>query len=190
MQSSSSLLGNSTTEKISEYGCTLTSYTRMAIALGANVTLDDANSMAMNNGLYTKGNLLTPENGAALVNALLVANNIVDTLISYDSSAYDETSGFNLYSQNESSDTEYFVNARINTTNADGTSLYEHTVSVDANALTSDRCDGYPTNMRIRDTSNVGRDQLRGDSSNRVNNLLRIDFFKINRTLSQSSEED
>ena len=162
----------------------------MAIALGANVTLDDANSLAIEKGLFTNENLLTRENGAALVNALLESNGITDVSISYDSSVYGETNAYSAYSQKENSESEYFVNARINTTNADLSSIYEHTVSVDSNALTSDRCDGAPTNIRIRDTSNVGRDQLHGDSANRSNSLIRMDFFRINRTTTQANEEN
>ena len=190
MQSSTSLLGNSETETISNYGCTLTSYTRMAIALGANVTLDDANSLAIEKKLYVKNNLLTIENGVALVNALLKANGITDVTIAYDSSANGETNGYNTYIQKENSENEFFCNARISTSNSDGTSYYDHTVSIDSNALLSDRCDCAPTNMRIRDTSNVGRNQLRGGSTNRVNNLQRLDFFKINRITSQIVEEN
>ena len=190
MQSSTSLLGNSETETISNYGCTLTSYTRMAMALGANVTLDDANSLAIEKKLYVKDNLLTLENGVALVNALLKANGITDVTIAYDSSANGETNGYNAYIQKENSENEFFCNARISTSNSDGTSYYDHTVSIDSNALLSDRCDSAPTNMRIRDTSNVGRNQLRGDSANRVNNLQRLDFFKINRITSQIVEEN
>ena len=186
MQSSTSFLGDSKKETIDKYGCTLTSYTRMAIALGAtNVTLDDANEMANKEKLFSDGNLLTRENGAALVNALLEKSGISDISITYDSSAEGELNAFSSYTDKENSSSEYFCNARINTSNSDGTSYYDHTVSVDSNALISDRCDGSPTNMKIRDTSNVGRDQLKGDSSNRANNLLRIDFFKINRTLTQ-----
>ena len=43
---------NNTTASIYDYGCTLTMYVRMANALGANVTVDDANPYAIENNIF------------------------------------------------------------------------------------------------------------------------------------------
>ena len=173
------------TSLISTEGCTLTSYVRMANALGANTTLDFANELATNNNLFTDGNLLTLENGANLVNALLMESGITDVFISHESSYSKDSSSnsnqFSAYLTHEKSNSEYFCNARIETSDSENTSFYGHTVSVDKAALVSDRCDGLPTNMKIRDTSTTGRTQINGDSSGRINSLERLDFFKINR---------
>ena len=183
MNDSSEKLGNGP-ETINKQGCTLTSYVRMANALGANVSLETANKIANENNFFDDKNRLTVTSGASLVNALLQDAGIKDVSISYESSASEDKSGNNnqyrAYQEHESSDSEYFCNARIYTSNADQTDFYEHTVSVDSNALISDRCDGAPTNMKIRDTSRVGRSQIHGDTC--FNNLERLDFFKINRT--------
>ena len=185
MNESQSTLGTGKSP-ISSVGCVFTSYVRMANALGANATLEEANKLAVKQDLFASGNLLTVEKGASLVNALLAKAGITDVSISYESSVYEDYSGndnqFAAYKNHESSENEYFCNARLYTSNADGTDYYGHTVSVDDNALTSDRCDGAHTNMKIRDTSTAGRSQLHGDISNRVNYLERLDFFKINRT--------
>ena len=186
MNESESPLGNGT-KTINKVGCTFTSYVRMANALGANATLDEANQIAVLNSLFIDDNLLTVENGATLVNKILESSGITDVSISYESSQYKDETGNNnqymSYKNHESSDSEYFCNARITTSNADGSYLYRHTVSVDSNALISDRCDGVPTNIKIRDTASTGRTQINGDASNRINRLDRLDFFKINRSM-------
>ena len=186
MSESESPLGSGT-ETINKVGCTFTSYVRMANALGANVTLDKANQIAVKSSLFIDDNLLTVENGAILVNKILENSGISDVTISYESSYYRDETGNNnqymSYQSHEDSESEYFCNARITTSNADGFNLYRHTVSVDSNALISDRCDGVPTNIKIRDTASIGRTQINGDTSNRANCLDRLDFFKINRSM-------
>ena len=186
MSESESPLGSGT-ETINKAGCTFTSYVRMANALGANVTLDEANQIAVTSSLFIDDNLLTVENGAILVNKLLESSGITDVTISYESSYYRDETGNNnqymSYQSHEDSESEYFCNARITTSDADGSYLYGHTVSVDSNALISDRCDGVPTNIKIRDTASTGRTQINGDTSNRANCLDRLDFFKINRSM-------
>ena len=191
---------------IKDVGCTFTSYVRMAIALGANITLDRANKIAVENNLFTNGNELTIANGVNLVNTILSECGITDVSVSYENSSYPNFSEdssyliyyhlpkcfncFETYSEYEKSDAEYFCNARVYTSNGDLTNYYSHTVSVDSDALLSYRCDGIPTNMKIRDTSNVCRSQLFGDSSGRPNNLERLDFFRINRINTTPLEDD
>ena len=197
MQDSNSPLADSE-ELIRDVGCTFTGYVRMAIALGANITLDKANEIAIENNLFTNGNELTILNGVTLVNVILSKCGITDVSVSYETSSYPNYSDnlsysiyyhlpdcfncFETYSDYETSDVEYFCNARVYTSNSDFTSYYSHTVSVDSGALQSYCCDGIPTNMKIRDTSNVCRSQLFGDPSGRPNILERLDFFRINRT--------
>ena len=181
-------LGNGSS-LISAEGCTLTSYVRMANALGANSTVDAANALALEKNLFTNGDLLTVENGANLVNALLEEAGITDVSVSFETSVSDDSSGydnqFSSYQNHSNSESEYFCNARIETTNKNGSKTYGHSVSVDSDALISDRCDGRPTNIRIRDTAPTNRSQINGDTSGRLNTLERLDFFKINRTQSE-----
>ena len=97
MNESESPLGNGT-KTINKVGCTFTSYVRMANALGANATLDEANQIAVLNSLFIDDNLLTVENGATLVNKILESSGITDVSISYESSQYkDETGNNNQY---------------------------------------------------------------------------------------------
>lgn len=62
---------NNTNDSIYDYGCTLTMYVRMANALGANFTLDEANTYATENNIFSAPNLLSIQNGVDLVNELL-----------------------------------------------------------------------------------------------------------------------
>ena len=187
MEDSIDILGKGTAS-ISSVGCVFTSYVRIANVLGANVTLDKANEIATKNELFTDDNLLTLENGARLINKLLENSGIKNVTVSYESSYYNDSgneSQFDAYQKYEFDESEYFCNARLYTSNADFSSYYNHTVSVDNNALISDCCDGNPTNIRLRDTSKTGRTKLYGDTSGRTNTLERLDFFKVNKVFEE-----
>jgi RHS repeat-associated protein len=71
MTTSDETLGKSS-ELISKVGCVLTAYTRIASAIiGDEISLNTANQIAKDKKLFTDGNLLTPENGAELINSIL-----------------------------------------------------------------------------------------------------------------------
>ena len=179
---------NETNERIYDYGCTLTTYTRMANALGANVTVDQANQIAMDTECFSNQNELTPSNGAKLVNEILKTQGITNVSISYDSSFHNENNPYDLrkaansYESYDKSESEYFCSARIWTNGSDPTNYFEHTVNVPSKAATGDSCLGPLNNLKVKDSSIVNRDQIHGCISGRDNGLLRLDFFKINRS--------
>ncbi len=172
-------LGKSS-QKIRNVGCVLTAYTRMASALlGKEVSLSDANEIGVKNNLFTgtkgKENLLTPENGAALVNAILKENGITDTTVSFVGS-YTRKEAVSKYIETNSSNEEYFSTIRVNTHDEDG-NKYEHTMNLDGDAYKFSNCG---ENITVNDTSGV-RQQLVDDPSGRNNQFIRMDFFAINR---------
>ena len=177
-------LGSSST-KIKDEGCVLTAYTRMASAIiGRDISLAEANQIGVDNGLFTgtDGNLLTPENGAALVNAILKENGITDTTISFDGS-YEGQDAVTKYQDSNSSESKYFSTIRVGTHDAKG-NKYDHTMNLDKDAYIFSNCGD---NIKLNDTSGV-RSQLADDPSGRKNTFKRMDFFKINTTQSNSQE--
>ena len=90
-----SKLGNEeSNDYINKSGCVLTAYTRIANSLGRKkYTLEEANQIAIQKGLYTNGNELTSENGANLVNALL---NGTGKSITFAGSIMDMANAFNI----------------------------------------------------------------------------------------------
>lgn len=179
---------NETKDSIYDYGCTLTTYTRMARALGADTTVDEANQIAINTGCFSEPNLLTPGNGAKLVNEILKSQGITDVSISFESSFYNDKTPYNLrnvadsYVSYDSSSSEFFCSARIWTNGSDSISFFEHSVNVPSNAAFGDSCFGRLNNLKLKDSSRVNRDQVLGCCSGRNNSLFRLDFFKINRS--------
>ena len=177
MSSSSSNLGNSE-EKICNVGCVLTAYTRIASAIiGGGVTLEEANDYATGNSLFAVGNLLTPEAGTALINGLLKAKGITDTEVEFSGSylSDNESNLIGAISITELFPNEYFVTARIETTNKAGSEKYGHHVNINHGSVFADTENGI-CNLSINDTSGV-RKQLYHDS--RSNKLLRFDLFKV-----------
>ena len=183
MTSSDKTLGTSK-ELISKVGCVLTAYTRIASAIiGVEISLDTSNTMAVKNQLFTDGNLLTPENGAELINAILKENGITDTTVSFEGS-YTGIGAVNKYEDaNTSETTQYFATARINTHDTSG-NKYDHTVNLDSDAYKYSHCGD---NLNLNDTSGV-RTRLVDDPSGRKNTFLRMDFFTVNKNNSQETQ--
>ncbi len=175
---------NNTTASIYDYGCTLTMYVRMANALGANVTVDDANTYAIENNIFSAPNVLSIQNGVNLVNGLLANSGIDNISISFVSSidcdVLGDYAGVMAYYNYDNSSDLYFCTARLDTNGADSNNWFGHSVNIPSDALLSYRCDGKFQSIKIDDTSKVGRSQLYGDPSGRENYLMRLDFFKIN----------
>ena len=182
MTTSDETLGKSS-ELISKVGCVLTAYTRIASAIiGDEISLNTANQIAKDKKLFTDGNLLTPENGAELINSILKENGVSDTTVSFESS-YTGIDAVNKYQEaNKSETTQHFATARINTHDTSG-NKYDHTVNLDADAYQYSRCG---ENLKLNDTSGV-RTQLVDDPSGRKNKFLRMDFFIVNKNNSQEN---
>ena len=178
---------NETQDSIFDYGCTLTTYTRMARALGANISVDEANTIAMKTGCFTSPNLLTPENGAKLINEILKSEGISDLSVSYSSSFHNENTPYDLcnavdsYMSYDLSNDDYFCSARIYTNGTNPDDYFAHTTNVPSDAAFGDSGWGKLNNLKLRYSSRVNRDQVLGCISGRDNGLLRLDFFKINR---------
>ena len=119
---------------------------------------------------------MSPENGAALVNAILKEKGISDLTVSFDGS-YEGQDAVDKYQDGNSGDSKYFATIRVNTHDAVG-NKYDHTMNLDKDAYTmSEECG---ENIKVNDTSGV-RTQLVDDPSGRKNKFLRMDFFKINQ---------
>ena len=186
MTSSSSNLGEST-EKISNAGCVLTAYTRIASAIiGTNIDLDIANKYANEHSLYSNGNLLTTDAGEKLINGLLENAGIMDAKIqfvgSFKSNNQDDL--ISAISRIENLTDEYFVNGRIETTNKEGTEKYGHHVNINHGAVFADIENGC-MNLFINDTNGV-RQKLYHDK--RSNTLQRFDLFKLIKLRAQEDE--
>ena len=178
-------LGKSS-EKISEVGCVLTAYTRIAAAiLGSNISVDDANKYAKENKLFSNGNLLTIEAGVSLINGLLEENGITDTKVEFAGSftSSNQDSLISVISMTENFKDEYFINGRIETTNKDGTEKYGHHVNINHDSVFADTDNGC-MNLSLNDTSGV-RKKLYHDSRN--NTLLRFDLFKVIKTQAEGA---
>lgn len=180
---------NETQDSIFDYGCTLTTYTRMARGLGANISVDEANTIATKTGCFTSPNLLTPESGAKLINGILKSKGISDISVSYSSSFHNENTPYDLcnavdsYMSYDLSNDDYFCSARIYTNGTNPDDYFGHTTNVPSDAAFGDSGWGKLNNLKLKDSSRVNRDQILGCISGRDNSLLRLDFFKINRGL-------
>ena len=172
---------SSSTSTIGNAGCTLTMYTRIASTLaGSSISPADANAYAVENNLFVNDDELTIDAGISLINGLLEEKGILGVSVSLECSITGAPGQIddNLNTYDKSS-SEYFANARITTTNADGTSTYSHSLNISENPVRSDG-EGPATNIYFDDTSGV-RSRLRDDVRN--NTLQRIDIIKVNRTL-------
>ena len=180
MSSSSAKLGTGE-EYIANVGCVLTAYTRIASAIaGSPFTLDDANDLAIEKGLFTDKNLLTPAAGASLINALLESAGITDKSVEFRCSII-PLSGNDIdliaaISITENFNDGYFITGRLETTDKTGTVTYDHTVNINHGAVFVDIESEKLMNLKINDTSGV-RKHLYNDS--RANTLLRFDLFKL-----------
>ena len=175
-----SKLGNEeSSDYINKSGCVLTSYTRIANSLGGKkYSLEEANQIAIQKGLYTNGNELTSENGANLVNALLNGTGKSVTFAgSINPGNMTECGSF--LNSLENSVSKLYVTARIDTYNETGTENYQHTVNINSGSvIAGDIMDiSNALNIRINDTSGV-RAQVMNDV--RQNKILRIDYFRVN----------
>ncbi len=180
-QDSSNNLGNggaSRDESIAAFGCVLTTFTRIANALsGDNFSIDQANAKAIELGLYTNGNELSPAAGAALVNALI---DDPSKTLAYDVSINGNGAKLGLkLNELENSNSEFFTTGRIHTENAAGSKKYDHQVNINSGSVTAgDVSDiNNPFNFNLEDTSNTNR-QSTGDTA-RSNELFRVDVFKV-----------
>ena len=175
-----SKLGNEeSNDYINKSGCVLTSYTRIANSLGGKkYTLEEANQIAIQKGLYTNGNELTSENGANLVNALLNGTGKSVTFAgSINPGNMTECGSF--LNSLENSVSKLYVTARLDTYDQTGTKRYQHTVNINSNAVIAgnimDMANAF--NIKVNDTSGV-RNQVNNDV--RQNKILRIDYFRVN----------
>ena len=164
---------------IAEEGCTLTTFVRMALALGADTTLDEANALAVKNNLFTNENELTPEAGAKLVSLLLKWKFEVKYSGSATGTATELASAINA---KENKTAEYFATARIATGDKSGKKQYDHSLSINSGSLFFT---GLLEKMaevlgfKYNDTSSVNRSGT-ADASRR-NIPLRVDFFRIQK---------
>lgn len=166
-------------DSIYDSGCVLTTYTRIANTLGA-VTwpLDVVNQIAIDNNLFTENDLLEVAAGVKLINILLNGTGLsVEYVESLDGSTTEIAEELFDYMN---SDSGFLLTARIKTSNKDNTKRYEHSLTINSDCVEeyafSDTETGY--NIKISDTSNVGRKQIYDDV--RENELLRVDTFKVN----------
>jgi len=176
MQSSEEKLGKGES-LIKNEGCVLTAYTRIASAIaGREITLDDANALAIANEYYTDLDLLSPENGAKLITDLVGDSNIT---VEYTGSISPRTlSGAvrSVYSLDNNS-SELYATGRLRTTDQNGNAI-DHTVNINSGAAVT----GSNPNIKLNDTSSAGRRQLHNDPSGRPNVLQHIDVFKVTRS--------
>ena len=164
---------------IAKEGCTLTTFVRMAVALGANTTLDKANEVAVNNNLFTNENELTPEAGAKLVNLLVQGKFEIKYSDSATGSATELASAINA---KESKTADYFATARIATGDKSGTQQYNHSVSVNGSSVFFSGLlekMGDVLGFKYNDTSAANRSGT--SDSSRKNITLRVDFFRIQK---------
>ena len=178
MQSGNNTKLGKSKELITKVGCVLTAYTRMANALIIDkITLEESNKIGVKNNLFTgkdgSENLLTPKNGAALVNAILKENGIDNLIVSYEGS-YIKTEAIEKYKAVSSSEEKYFATVRVNTHDVAG-NKYDHTMNLDSNSYVEGACGD---DLKFNDTSGV-RTHLVDDPSGRKSIFIRMDFFKI-----------
>ena len=164
---------------ISEVGCVLTAYTRIANALsGKETSLADANAKAIALELFSNNNELTPEAGAKLINALLEGTGISVTYAG--SVPVDNMTVFGICLKDlEKSPSKVFVTARVATTNSDGSQKYDHTVNINKSPVISGDITDMDNalNVKVNDTSGV-RSQITNDV--RENKIIKCDYFRVN----------
>lgn len=167
--------GNKT---IQDAGCVLTAYVRIAQAVsGKDITLEKANDLANDLKLYTDKDELSIENGVKLINALIKETGLE---IVYEGSLEGTTTEIaKQINALEASDLDYYLTARIDTTNKDGTQKYEHTVSINSNSVFANDISDIDNslNIRINDTSAANRQAVENDE--RENKVLRVDLFTV-----------
>jgi len=181
MQSSETGILGEGESLIREEGCVLTAYVRIASAIsGKEITLDEANALAISNGYYTGTNkdMLSPENGAKLITALVGDGNItVKYAGRYSDTLANSIVFLHFLGNNDSR--ELYVTAGLRTTDQNGKAI-DHTVNINSWAAVF----GSIPNIRLNDTSSAGRMGLGNDfSSGRPNVLQYIDVFEVKRTL-------
>lgn len=171
---STEFLGESE-ETISKVGCVFTSYVRMAQELGADISLKDANELAIENKLFHNVNLLTTEAGAQLVNLILREKNINNVRIQFDSRVVKDSNEEYVeeLQKRNSESVYYFVTGRIKTDNYDHTKQYEHTLNVNSKIFETDN--GLA--ITYNDTSTANR-KSSADTS-RLNEIKNLSFFTV-----------
>jgi RHS repeat-associated protein len=183
MKSAGNIPLSDSEELISEVGCVLTTYTRIAIGIsGRNISLQQANQKAMDMELFETGkdgqhNALSPENGAKLITAL-VDNPHINVTYDRSLSISNLTTAGSALLLLQGDDREFYTTGRILTTNAEGTKNYYHTVNINSGSVKSNPSiiGGY--NIMVNDPSGV-RNQI--DNDTRSNTLQRIDVFEVHR---------
>ena len=173
-----STLGNSS-EYIRDVGCVLTAYTRIANKIGGkNYTLEEANQIAVKQGLYTNGNELTPKAGEQLINALLKGTG---KSVTFAGSIYPENMSEcgAFINSLENSISKLYVTARLETFDETCTKKYQHTVNINSGAVIISNIMDIENvfNVKVNDTSGV-RNQVNNDV--RQNKILRVDYFRVN----------
>lgn len=176
-QMSTSRIGESTST-IDKAGCVLTAYVRIAQTIAKKtISLDEANRYATKNNLYENGDELSVENGVKLINALIKETG---KKVVYSGSLEGTTTEIaKQINELEASDLDYFLTARINTTNEDATQKYEHTVSINSNSVFANDITDIENslNIRINDTSSANRKSVENDE--RENEIIRVDYFAV-----------
>jgi RHS repeat-associated protein len=165
-------------ETINDVGCVLTSYTRIAIALsGREISLEDANQVAIDNNLYANGNLLSPEAGAELIN--LLVRDPTKTVVFAGSITGSDSDIASQINALESSALSYYLTARLDTTNADGSISYLHTVNINGGAVAASDITDMSNALKIQlnDSSTANRMWSQGDT--RTNDIIRVDKFLV-----------
>ncbi|AHC15310.1 YD repeat protein [Salinispira pacifica] len=169
--SANSTLGGSE-ELISNVGCVLTAYTRIASAIAGNeISLERANSVAIKLGLFSgeNQNLLSVAAGAELISALTGKE------IGYGSYVGPEqTLQINANYLSEM-DRENYVTGRLNTESADGSQEYGHTVNITESLDVGDYIMGIDQ-QPIDDTSPTNREAV---GAERDEELIRVDYFYV-----------
>ena len=175
--SSTNTLGTGTST-INDAGCVLTSYVRIANAVGGkDISLDKANEIAIEKGLYTNKDELSVENGVKLINELIKDSGKV---VSYEGSITGTTTEIaKEINKLEASTEDYYLTARLNTENADGTKKYEHTVNINGNSVFANDITDMDNslNIRLNDTSSANRQSVENDK--RDNEIQRVDMFSV-----------
>ncbi len=174
-QASTNNLGESD-ETIAKAGCVLTAYTRIASAIsGEKISLDTANEVATELELFSNGNELMIENGAALIAALTGKE------IGYGSIEGPEGSIMDGISYLDRRSDSFYVTARIDTYSlSDSTKRYQHTVNVNEGLTSGDYIIGRDR-QPVVDTSNRGRTELQNGlfENGSREELLRADYFYV-----------
>ncbi len=172
------------TDSIAAVGCVLATFVRMAIELGADTDMNKANDYALENNLFLADEngdctLLNQENGAALVNGLV---NDPKIKVVYEGSASGTATELaKVINTKESETTEYFATARIGTGNAAGTSVYDHSLSVNGGSVFAGDFTDIENALQFEYNDTSGANRTGTTDTSRVNVPKRVDFFKIEK---------